>query len=150
MSFYNTLRKIALVISISMVSCNLLAAGLDVKNSEAAGLWRGKVVYTVKNFRYKDPLYIYDGWLVMSIDSTGKLLGKSDNECFVEGQVLGSAGKTGYRINISLYKCPSPDLNRRYKGIFYKNGSLSLSWEMKDGNFPIVSSMDAKLYRDNN
>ena len=84
----------------------------------------------------------------MLFRSTGKVIGKSDNGCFFDGKILGRAAKTSVKINMTIYKCPEPDLNRRFTGVFDKNGTLIAIWEMKDGNYPVVSSVNAKLFRD--
>lgn len=84
----------------------------------------------------------------MSIDSTGKVTGRADNECAFEGIASPMILNAPSKLNVKMYRCPDPELNRRLSGTLNKRGEFVLSWEMSDGSYLLQSRAYGILFNE--
>jgi hypothetical protein len=116
--------------------------------SQLSGIWKGNVQFINHNSRYKDPSYYKMDIIILSIDKKGRLIGRTDNDCYFDGFVTSGNINNPAKLDVKLYRCQDNDMNRRFFGNFNSKGEFKLSWEMMDDVFPVVVRASGKLYKD--
>ena len=145
-----SLKRFLACMPLSVLSVHALAAnkGRAQAFAEVSGLWRGQVQFLVHNTRDAKPEYFHIGWLVLSVDLSGHVIGRADNGCHVDGLMTPMMLNAPSRVDLLVYRCPHTELDRRFKGSLNKKGEFALSWEMMDGAFPKTVSVTGILFQD--
>ncbi len=131
--------------------CGANAASKATKISafdDLAGVWRGKVQFLNHNTRYEKPKTYQISWVVLSIDKTGNVIGRSENECAINGTITPFQQKGPARLDVVVYRCLDPEMNRRFEGFLNKRGEFVMSWQMQDEIYPVIIRMTGLMSLD--
>jgi hypothetical protein len=147
----NTAKIIFFMFAFLMSDAGVYAAekkvGKTAAYDEIAGVWRGKVQYLHHNTRYKDPSFYSLSWTVISIDKLGKIIGRGENECAFEGTIAPWQQLVPAKMEVIVYRCEDPEMNRKFTGYLNKRGEFTMTWTMQDDIYPIVIRITGMMVR---